>query len=36
MDRERNEFENLEVENRQRLAIQEIENAEKLKALEQK
>ncbi len=36
MDRERNELENLEVENRQRLAIQEVENAEKLKALEQK
>lgn len=36
MDCERNELENLEVENRQRLAIQEAENAEKLKALEQK
>lgn len=36
MDRERNELENLEVENRQRLAKQEAENAEKLKALEQK
>nr|XP_021329350.1 uncharacterized protein LOC110439121 [Danio rerio] len=36
MDRERNELENLEAENRQRLAIQEAENAEKLKALEQK
>ncbi len=36
MDRERNELENLEVENRQRLPIQEVENAQKLKALEQK
>lgn len=36
MDRERNELENLEVENRQRLAKQEAENAEKLKALELK
>ncbi|GAA6072958.1 uncharacterized protein LOC108179085 [Tachysurus ichikawai] len=36
MDRERNELENLEVENRQRLAKQEAENAERLKALERK
>lgn len=35
MDCERNKLENLEVENRQRLA-KEAENAEKLKALEQK
>ncbi len=33
MDRERNELENLEVENRQRLAIQEVENAEKTKSI---
>ncbi|RXN28128.1 hypothetical protein ROHU_019454 [Labeo rohita] len=36
LDRERNELETLEAENRQRLAMQEAENAEKRKALEQK
>ncbi|KAI2665797.1 Phosphatidylserine decarboxylase proenzyme [Labeo rohita] len=36
LDRERNKLETLEAKNRQRSAMQEAENAEKLKALEQK